>query len=212
MGLRAEGLGADRHHGFLTSNLGYPNEQAHAGWRPRSVTRRLHLSGLFAPYPGVLQSGPVSLERDEELESLYVEHAERLWRALFAYSGDREVASDAVAEAFAQCLARRAAVRAPGRWIWRAAFRIAAGELKERRMWAGGAQEGRYEMDEGTGGLVEALGSLPPRQRAALVLHYYAGYKAREIAAIVGSSAATVRVHLSQGRKRLRRVLEAEDD
>jgi RNA polymerase sigma-70 factor (ECF subfamily) len=160
----------------------------------------------------VVQSGPVNLERDEQFESLYVEHAERLWRALFAYSGDRDVASDAVAEAFAQCLARRAAVRAPGPWIWRAAFRIAAGELKERRLRTAAAQEERYEMDDGTGGLVEALRSLPPRQRAALVLHYYAGYKAREIAAIVGSTAATVRVHLSQGRKRLRRLLEIDDD
>jgi RNA polymerase sigma-70 factor, ECF subfamily len=173
---------------------------------------RLHLPGLSAPYTGVVQSAPVTLEGDEDFESLYVEHAERLWRALLAYSGDPEVASDAVAEAFAQCLARRAAVRAPGRWIWRAAFRIAAGELKARRMQAATAPEERYEMDDGSGGLVEALRSLPPRQRAALVLHYYAGYKAREIAAIVGSTAATVRVHLSQGRKRLRRVLENDDD
>jgi RNA polymerase sigma-70 factor (ECF subfamily) len=177
------------------------------------VGGRLHLPGLTAPNTGVVQSGPVSLERDEEFESLYVEHAERLWRALFAYSGDRDVASDAVAEAFAQCLGRGADVRAPGRWIWRAAFRIAAGELKERRLRSSEMHEERYEMDDGTEeGLVEALRSLPPRQRAALVLHYYAGYKAREIAAIVGSTAATVRVHLSQGRKRLRRMLETDDD
>jgi RNA polymerase sigma-70 factor, ECF subfamily len=176
------------------------------------VAGRLHLPGLSAPYTGVVQSAPVSLEGDEDFESLYVEHAERLWRAVFAYSGDPEVASDAVAEAFAQCLARRAAVRAPERWIWRAAFRIAAGELKERRMPTSTRQEERYEMNDGTGGLIDALGSLPPRQRAALVLHYYAGYKAREIAAIVGSTAATVRVHLSQGRKRLRRELESDHD
>ena len=173
---------------------------------------RIHLPGLSAPYTGVVQRAPVSLEGDEDFESLYLEHAERLWRALFAYSSDPEVASDAVAEAFAQCLARRAAVRAPGPWIWRAAFRIAAGELKERRMRTTTAAEGRYEMDDGTDGLVEALSVLPPRQRAAMILHYYAGYTAREIAAIVGSTAATVRVHLSQGRKRLRRVLEADDD
>jgi RNA polymerase sigma-70 factor, ECF subfamily len=160
----------------------------------------------------VVQGAPVSLEGDEDFEALYVEHAERLWRALLAYAGNPEVASDAVAEAFAQCLARRAAVRAPGPWIWRAAFRIAAGELKGRRMRTTTAPEERYEMDDEAGGLVEALRSLPQRQRAALVLHYYAGYKAREIAAIVGSTAATVRVHMSQGRKRLRRVLEAHDD
>jgi DNA-directed RNA polymerase specialized sigma24 family protein len=41
--------------------------------------------------------------------------------------------------------------------------------------------------------LLEALKDLPPKQRAALVLHYYGGYRAREIALIVGSTAAAVR-------------------
>ena len=41
--------------------------------------------------------------------------------------------------------------------------------------------------------LVRALGQLPPKHRAVLVLYYYGGYKAREIAQIVDSSAATVR-------------------
>jgi DNA-directed RNA polymerase specialized sigma24 family protein len=45
-----------------------------------------------------------------------------------------------------------------------------------------------------------------------LVLHYYAGYATKEIAAIIGSSPATVRVHLSQGRKRLGRILEEKGE
>lgn len=154
----------------------------------------------------------MSLESDDGFESLYMEHADRLWRALVAYSGDREIASDAVAEAFTQCLARGTAVRAPGAWVWRAAFRIAAGELKERRKYAATLSEGPSEMNRDSESLMEALAHLPPRQRAAVILHYYAGYRAREIATITGSKAATVRVHLSQGRKRLRRLLEDLDE
>jgi RNA polymerase sigma-70 factor, ECF subfamily len=60
--------------------------------------------------------------------------------------------------------------------------------------------------------LLVTLRLLPPRQRAALILHYNGGYKAHEIADILGSTAATVRVHLSQGRRRLRRLLEEDDD
>ena len=153
----------------------------------------------------------MSLESDR-FEALYVEHADRLWRALVAYSGDPDVASDAVAEAFTQCLARGAAVRAPGQWIWRAAFRIAAGQLKERRMYAATVPENLSETESDTDRLVEALAKLPPRQRAAVILHYYVGYRAREIAVITGSTAATVRVHLNQGRRRLRRLLEALND
>jgi DNA-directed RNA polymerase specialized sigma24 family protein len=42
------------------------------------------------------------------LEQLYREDGARLWRALVAFSGDREVASDAVAEAFARLSGARA--------------------------------------------------------------------------------------------------------
>lgn len=60
------------------------------------------------------------------------EHA-RLWRSLLAHTGDPDVASDAAAEAFAQAVRRGEAVRDPAAWVWRAAFRIAAGQLAVRR-------------------------------------------------------------------------------
>jgi RNA polymerase sigma-70 factor (ECF subfamily) len=144
-------------------------------------------------------------------EALYREHAERLWRAVFASTGDREVASDAVAEAFAQCLRRGDAVRSPKAWLWRAAFRIAAGEMQRRRRPPVVEVDRAYELPEGPMALVRALRALPERQRAVLVLHYYADYRTREIAEILGSSAATVRVHLSRGRTRLRELLEETD-
>jgi len=48
-----------------------------------------------------------------ELERLYREQRDRMWRAVFAFAGDSEVASDAVAEAFAQALKRGVAIRSP---------------------------------------------------------------------------------------------------
>ena len=47
---------------------------------------------------------PASVE--ERLERVYRENAERLWRAVLLAFGSREVADDAVAEAFAQALRR----------------------------------------------------------------------------------------------------------
>jgi RNA polymerase sigma-70 factor (ECF subfamily) len=174
--------------------------------------RPLHVSRSFGPYR-VKEVGDarVSVAPDEEFETLYREHALRLWRAVYAYAQDRDVANDAVAEAFAQCLARGGEVRQPDRWIWRAAFRIAAGELKRRRSESAERRDVPYEPSP-TNELLDALKVLSPRQRAALVLHYYGGYPTKEIARIVGSIAATVRVHLSQGRKRLRRLLGEERD
>jgi RNA polymerase sigma-70 factor (ECF subfamily) len=69
-----------------------------------------------------------------------------------------------------------------------------------------------YEIPEAATQILEALGGLSPRQRAAVVLHDHVGYSAKEVAAIMGSTAATVRVHLSQGRRRLRTLLEAGDE
>jgi RNA polymerase sigma-70 factor (ECF subfamily) len=129
-----------------------------------------------------------------------------------AFSGDPEVASDAVAEAFAQVLRRGDEVRDPERWIWRAAFRIAAGELKERRsIVETTAAIGSYEIEEPARDLVVALGALSERQRASVVLHDAAGFSAREVARIVGSTEAAVRVHLMRGRRRLRDLLKDDD-
>jgi DNA-directed RNA polymerase specialized sigma24 family protein len=57
-----------------------------------------------------------------------------MWQAVVAFAGDPEVASDAVAEAFTQALRRGDAIRSPEPWLWRTVFRIAAGELKARRL------------------------------------------------------------------------------
>jgi RNA polymerase sigma factor (sigma-70 family) len=153
----------------------------------------------------------VRVNGDEDVERLYRDHGRRLWWALLAYCGDREVASDAVSEAFAQVLRRGDAVRDPAAWVWRAAFKLAGGELARRRR-ASPVEEDRYEMPEETVSLMTALRRLSPRQRAVVVLHDYAGYARREVASILGIAAPTVGVHLHRARARLRTVLEVDDD
>jgi len=154
---------------------------------------------------------------DDRVEELYREDGPRLWRAVLAFTGDREVTNDAVAEAFAQALRRGAAIRRPRPWIWRAAFRIAAGELAGRARFSQDAIEELREMEDAgssldpSGSLIAALRMLSPKQRGSLVLHHYAGYPVRDVARILGSTSAAVRVHLSRGRRRLRALLENED-
>jgi RNA polymerase sigma-70 factor, ECF subfamily len=161
-----------------------------------------------------VEKGPdvlVDTSSRDGLERLYREQRDRMWQAVFAFSGDREVASDAVAEAFAQALRRGDALRSPERWLWRTVFRIAAGELKRKRRRGPEQREDTYEMDDLARDLVDALAKLPHRQRAAVVLHHAAGYPAREIARIVGSTTPAVHVQLSRARKRLRELLEVDD-
>ncbi len=172
----------------------------------------LHGWAFNWPYLGVVQDAQVNREPTDAVEGLFRREGVRLWRALAAFTGDRDIASDAVAEAFAQLLGRGDEVRAPDRWVWRAAFNIARGDLKERGRRQELVTDQIYEMSDPPGDLLKMLAKLSPSQRAATILHYYAGYSTKEVAEILGSSAATVRVHLSQGRKRLRALLEDDHE
>jgi RNA polymerase sigma-70 factor, ECF subfamily len=158
-----------------------------------------------------VQESRMGARYEQKLERLYRQDGDRMWRAVLAFSRDPEVASDAVAEAFAQALRRGDELHAPERWLWRAAFHIAAGELKERRRRTTFVTEGAYEIAESASELVAALAKLSEKQRGAVILHHHAGYPVKEIAAILGSTPAAVKVHLSRGRRRLRTLLEEDD-
>ena len=145
------------------------------------------------------------------LEQVYREHGDRLWRSVLAYCGDRSVADDAVAEAFAQAIRRGDGIRAPERWVWKAAFRIAAGNLKERRRTEPIGAEPLRSDPEPPWDLIEALRALPDQQRACVVLHHSAGYPTAEIARVLGSTPPSVRMNLTRGRRRLRTALEGGD-
>jgi RNA polymerase sigma-70 factor, ECF subfamily len=148
----------------------------------------------------------------DPLEQLYRQHGDRLWRSVFAYAGDRDIADDAVAEAFTQAMgaiARGAELRDPLRWIWRVSFRVAAGQLKDRRRRTAYVEHVATEMEPMVD-LVRTLAKLSPKQRAAIILHHYAGYPTNEIADMIGSTTSAVRVHLSVGRRRLRTLLDEE--
>jgi RNA polymerase sigma-70 factor (ECF subfamily) len=158
----------------------------------------------------VVQDAVVKVASDR-FEDVYLEQGPRLWRALVAFTADPELASDALAEAFTQAIARGEAIRDPAAWVWRVAFRVAAGDLKERRRHGELTSEPAYELPEPLTHVFDALRKLSPNQRLAVVLHDYADRTTDEIAAVLGATRATVHVHLSQGRRRLRRLLEDDD-
>jgi RNA polymerase sigma factor (sigma-70 family) len=151
-----------------------------------------------------------AVSADSEMEWLYREEGARLYWALLAYSGDREIAADAEAEAFAQAIVRQGELHSPLGWIYKVAFRVAAGELKRRgRMRE--LTDTPFDPPEPSD-LVSALAKLSERQRACVVLHHYAGYPLAEVAQILGSTKPTVGVHLTRGRRKLKDLLGVRDD
>jgi RNA polymerase sigma factor (sigma-70 family) len=175
----------------------------------------LRASNPISSYPSVGSDTPTSVEtspdREQEVERLYRTDGDRLWRALVAYCGNRDVADDAVSEAFAQVLARGEAIRDTRAWVWRATFRIAAGNLKSALVPIDASSEPTYEMPEPILDVVRALRTLSPNQRAAVILHDYADFPTKDVARIMDVAPATVRVHVSQARRRLRRLLGTPD-
>ena len=145
-----------------------------------------------------------------DFEQLFRQAGPGLWRTIFAFAGGRAaVADDAVAEAFARALVRAGQIREPVPWLYRTAFRIAAEEL--RRKEPAVQPEPRAPAAAGLEALIPALRELSPAQRAAVVLHYEADLPVREVAERMGTSVATVKVHLFRARRRLRELLSGEE-
>jgi RNA polymerase sigma-70 factor, ECF subfamily len=156
---------------------------------------------------------PLADERTTEahdFDALFREAGSGVFRTLYAYTGGRrDIAEEAMAEAFARALVRSNTIRDPVAWIYRTAFRLANEELRAegRRGPATEAATPPPELD----GLIEALRRLSPNQRAAIVLRHVLDLDISEVAHRMGTAQPTVRVHLHRGRKRLRELLGAEE-
>jgi RNA polymerase sigma factor (sigma-70 family) len=177
-----------------------------------ALVRALSESALSAPLDTVEQDASVKAGGRDAVERVYLNEGPKIWRALVAYSGDIDLANDAFAEALAQALARGDELRTPERWIWKVSFRIATGELKRRKRQVPFVDSEVVESPELALDLIRALQQITPRQRAVVILQLYGGFTTAEVGRLLGMAQPTVRVHFSQGRKRLRRSLEATDE
>ena len=148
-------------------------------------------------------------ERDRVEVAYRAVHA-RLWRALLAFTGDAELASDAEAEAFAQVLRRGEAVDDVQAWVWRSAFRIASGLLASKSTNLG-VVDGSVSPTQSITEFLDLLGGLSQQQRACVALRYVGEYTSVEIGELLGTSAGTIRVQLNRAHTALRSLLkEAE--
>ena len=85
-----------------------------------------------------------------------------------------------------------------------------AGTEHRLRLVGHGEEAGaRAERIEAAGVLQQLVGILTPQQRSAFVLREMEGLETAEVAEVLGCSATTVRNHIFQARKALRRELKA---
>ena len=168
--------------------------------------QRVHLSALM-----LLCKGEEVGHEGHDFDEIWRDISATLWQAILAYSGGRrDVADDAVAEAFARAIQRGNQVRNPKAYVYRVAFRIASAQLLRDR----GSETNAENEHHDEVPLLElgpALRQLSPSQRAAVFLHYEADLPVREVARLMGTSAAAVKVHLMRGRRRLAELLREDD-
>lgn len=132
-------------------------------------------------------------------------------RVAEAVCRDRELARDAVQDAFAAALRSRRSYRGDGSleaWVWRMVVNSAR---KARRPPLRDVRAGRREGDAvepRDTGMVELLTGLPDRQRLAVFLRYYADLDYGAIADVLEVSPGTVGATLTAARRSLRRALE----
>lgn len=151
------------------------------------------------------------------LEELVANSYDRLLRVAVLICRDRTDAEDAVQIALERAWRHSQGLRDPDRlaaWLHRIVVREAIRlEHRRRRLiarWLAPPREisvglppgGDRDLD-----LQAALGDLSVEQRAALVLHYYAGYSVAETAELLGVPLETARSRLRLARSRLRAVL-----
>ncbi len=154
----------------------------------------------------------------ERVRQVYETDHARLWRSVYGFARSRHVADEAVAEAFAQALRRGDELRDVRAWVWRTAFNIARGELKQAstrsvRTRDDVADRSDERVDEGPGlsNLMESLCALSADDREILVLCHVGGWTAGELGPILGESAGALRVRLHRATKRARALLDGED-
>ena len=146
-----------------------------------------------------------------DLGALFESHASAMYRTILAYTGGRaDVAEDAVGEAFARATVRSAELRDPVAWLYRVAFNVANDELRRQRR-AGGSSRESVQQPPELSSVLEALKRVPPRERAVMTLFYVMDLPVSDIAARLGVASATVRVHLTRGRRHLAALLGDEE-
>jgi RNA polymerase sigma-70 factor (ECF subfamily) len=164
--------------------------------------------------------------------TLFTRHRDRLWAVALRTTGDREEAADALQDAMVSAFRRAESYRgdaAVSTWLHRIVVNACLDRLRRRKVRAADALPDDLDEYAGRGALatstegpsstadpvhrvldheqravvLHALESLPPDQRAALVLVDMEGYSVEETAAILECAPGTVKSRCSRGRARL---------
>jgi RNA polymerase sigma-70 factor (ECF subfamily) len=157
----------------------------------------------------------------EAFEVLATSAGDRLYAVARLILRQSDLAEDAVQEALVRAWQQLPSLRDPDRfdaWLHRLVVNACADQGRQLRRWSQqvrplpldaaigddtGAVADREQLERG-------FGRLKPEQRAVVVLHFYSGYSAAEIARILDIPEGTARSRLHYATEAMRAALEAD--
>jgi RNA polymerase sigma-70 factor (sigma-E family) len=173
---------------------------------------------------GVSAEAAEAIERPRDASSqiatLYELHAPRAGRLAYLLTGDPYLAEDLAQEAFARLVGRIGGIRdeaAIPAYLRQSVVNLARKHRRKR------GSERAYLQREGPrlvaqatplpdlgarDELWEALGKLPYRQRAAIVLRFYEDLSEEQTAHVLGCAVGTVKSSLSRGLRQMRKEMK----
>ena len=157
----------------------------------------------------------------EAFEVLATSAGDRLYAIAFLILRTTDLAEDAVQEALVRAWQKLPSLRDPDKfdaWLYRLVVNACAEQGRQMRRWSQQVRPLPVEPSVGDHtGLVadrdqleRGFSRLKPEQRAVMVLHYYSGFSAAEIAGILGIPDGTVRSRLHYATETMRAALEAD--
>jgi RNA polymerase sigma-70 factor (ECF subfamily) len=161
------------------------------------------------------RAGDAAAERD-----LYEAHVDRVYRLVYRFAGDADLARDVTQDTFIRAFERLSDFRGESRfatWLHSIAVSVALNRLREvkrRRAREVDLEEGREVAGTARdaepdlkGRLAEAIDDLPEGYRTVFVMHDVEGYTHEEIGAVLGVEVGTSKAQLSRARAKLRVAL-----
>jgi len=158
-----------------------------------------------------------------DLDRIMDEYGSQILRLCYLYLKDYHLAQDAAQETFIKVYNKYSSFRSESSektWIMRIAMNICK-DMMRRRSYREPPQpfseymekdpdatpeEKAVDLDENIA-LLNAVEALPEIYRQTILLYYYSGFKAEEIAKILKTASSTVNVRLKRGRDMLRAAL-----
>ena len=161
----------------------------------------------------------------EAFETVYRQHAGRLYNLVIRMAGSTQEADDLLQDVFLQAYRKMASYRGEaslGTWLYRLGInhcldRRRGRQARQERLTDSLDVDGAPEPAAQAGAVLgtvsrldleRAIGRLPAGCRAAFLLHDVEGFEHQEIAAILGIATGTSKSQVHKARMRLRMMLE----